>query len=194
MGNLLLAFLAGHRVLAVLVACEFFVELFLGELLPPLFLGSEFLGDGEKGHDGVVVEAVDFHLVQNLQRVAQGFGHIAENIVHLLLGLEPLLLGIEHAVGVVQILLGREAEQVVVCLGVLLIYEVGVVGADELDAILVGELDEHLVGFLLQGECLSIGADGRVGHLMALQLQVVVVAEHTVVPFDGLSRTGDIAL
>ena len=58
----------------------------------------------------------------------------------------------------------------VVGLGILLVDEVHVVGADELDAILVGQLNEHLVGLLLQGEGVAVGADVGVFHLVALQL------------------------
>ena len=79
-------------------------------------------------------------------------------------------------------------------LGILLIDEVGIVRADELDAVLVGQLDEHLVSFLLQGKRLAIGADGGVFHLVALQLQVVVVAKDAMVPLDGLAGSCDVAV
>ena len=117
-----------------------------------------------------MVEAVNLHLVQNLQGVAQCFGHVAEDLVHLGLGLKPLLLGVEHARGVVEVLARRQAQQVVVSLGILLLHEVYVVGTHELDAILSCQLYQHLVGLLLHGERLAVGPLRRVLHLVALQL------------------------
>ena len=96
--------LGGQWVLAVLVGGELLVQVLLGELLTPFFLSSEALGYGEEGHDGVVIQRVNLHLVQNLQRIRQCLGHIAEDGVHLGLRLEPLLFGIEHARGVIQVL------------------------------------------------------------------------------------------
>ena len=192
--DFLLALLARQRILAVLVAGELLVELFLAELMSPLFLRTEVFGDGEEGHDGVVVDAIDFDLVENLAGIAQCLGDVGEDVVHLLAGLEPLLLGVEHAGGIVEVLARREAQQVVVSLGVLLVDEVRIVGADELDAVFVSQLYEHLVGLLLQGERLAVGTQGRVFHLVALQLQVVVVSEDTVIPFDGLAGSGNVAV
>ena len=79
-------------------------------------------------------------------------------------------------------------------LGVLFFDEVDVVGADELDAVFACQFDEHAVGLLLQGEGLAVGPLPRVFHLVALQLEVVVVAEHAVVPLNGLAGSGDVAL
>ena len=78
--------------------------------------------------------------------------------------------------------------------GGLLVLKVDVVGADHLDAILLGKLQQHLVGLLLQGVGLAVGQYGGILHLMALQLQIVVVAKHTVIPLAGLTGSFDIAL
>ena len=82
----------------------------------------------------------------------------------------------------------------VVGLGVLLVHEVYIVGADELDAILMGQFYQHLVSLLLQGERLTVSPLRRVLHLMALQLKIVVVAKQIVIPLHGLTGTGHIAL
>lgn len=95
---------SGQLVLAVLVAGEFVVELLLGELASPQLFGSEALRYGEERHNGVVIQAVGLYLVEYLDGVGQGLGHVAENLVHLLTCLEPLLLGVEHAGGVVKVL------------------------------------------------------------------------------------------
>ena len=82
----------------------------------------------------------------------------------------------------------------VVRLGILLIHEVGIVGTHQFDAIFLSQFDEHLVRLLLQGEGITVGTDRRILHLMALQLQVVVVAPEPLVPLDGLTRPSDVAL
>ena len=147
--DFLLTFFTGKRILAILVGSKFAEKVFLSEFLPPLFFRAKARWNGEKRHDRVVVERVNLYLVQNLQRVAQGFGHIAEDGVHLGLRLKPLLLGVEHTRRVVEIFSCTETEQMVVSLGVVLIHEMNVVGTDELDAIFTGQLNEHLVGLLL---------------------------------------------
>ena len=180
--------------LAVLIGGELLVELLLGELLPPLLLRAEAFGNGEEGHDGSVVNAVDLHLVEDLQGVGQCLWHVAEHLVHLRPGLEPLLLAVAHAVGVVEVLARGQTEQVVVGLGRLLVLEVHVVGADDLDAILLGQLQQHTVGLLLQGKGLTVGQDCGVLHLVTLQLQVVVVAKHAMIPLAGLAGSRNVVV
>ena len=193
-GYLLLAILAGERVLAVLVGGELAEEVFLGEFLAPLLFRSELLGNGEEGHDGVVVEAIELHLVENLDGVGQRLGNVGKHLVHLLARLEPLLLGVEHARGVVEVFARGETQEVVVGLGVVLVHEVAVVGADELHAVFLGEVHQHAVHLLLQGEGLAVGADVGVGHLVAHQFQVVVVAEHALVPLNHLLRSRNVVV
>ena len=183
-----------ERMLAILVGSKLFVEVFFGEFLTPFFFRAEAFGYGEEGHDGTVVDAVDLHFVKNFQRVAQCLGDILEDIVHFGLRLKPLLLAVAHAVGVVEILACGQTEQVVVGFGGLLVLKVDVVGADHLDAILLGKLQQHLVGLLLQGVGLAVGQYGGILHLMALQLQIVVVAKHPVIPLAGLTGSFDVAL
>ena len=81
----------------------------------------------------------------------------------------------------------------VVGLGGILVLKVNVVGADHLNAVFLGKLQQHLVGLLLQGVGLAVGQYGGILHLMALQLQIVVVAKHAVIPLAGLAGSFDIA-
>ena len=77
----------------------------------------------------------------------------------------------------------------------LLVLEVAVVGADELDAIFPSHLDEHLVGLLLQLESLAVGQERkRFLHLMALKLQIVVVAKEIMIPLASLTSSLDVAM
>ena len=180
--------------MAVLVASEFFIKIFLRDTLAQLFLRTKALGNGKERHDWAMVDAVDFHLVEHLKGVGQGLGIVGEDIVHLLTGLEPLLLGIAHTVGVVEILARGNAKQVVVGLSGLLVLEVAVVGAHQFDAVLLRKLHEHFVGLLLQFEGLAVGKDGRVGHLMALKFQVVVVTKEIMIPLTCLTSSLDVTL
>ena len=61
--DFLLGIFRWQWVLAVLVGSKLLIELLLGELLPPLFLGTELLRNGEERHDRVIVETVDLHLI-----------------------------------------------------------------------------------------------------------------------------------
>ena len=106
LGNLLFPLLAGQRVLPILIRCKLPEEVFLGEFLPPLLLGTKVFGDGEERHDGVMVDGIHLNLVQQFHGVRQSFGNIGKDFVHLFPGLEPFLFGIEHSAGVVQVLTG----------------------------------------------------------------------------------------
>ena len=136
-----------------------------------------------------MVNAVGLHLVQDVERVAKRLRHIGKHLVHLLTRLEPLLLRVEHTRGVVKVLARGKTQQVVVGLGVILVHEVGVVRTHQLDAILLRQLNEHLVGLLLQRERLAVGTQRGVFHLMSLKLQIIVVAKHAAIPLNRLART-----
>ena len=82
----------------------------------------------------------------------------------------------------------------VVSLCILLINKVHIVGADQFDTILLGQLNKHLIGLLLQGECLPVSTNCWIGHLMALQLQIIVITKHAVIPFKSFARTCYIAI
>ena len=192
--NLLLGFLVRHNLVAVLVGCKLAEQLFGRYALACLFLRTKLFGYGEERHDRRMVDGIELHLVQYLKSVAQSLGHIREDSVHLLARLEPLLLRVEHAVRVVEVLSGGKTQQVVVRLGIVLVDKVAVVGAYKLHAILACKVDKLLVGTLLQWEGFAVGTLVRVFHLVALQLEVVVVAKHTLIPLQSLSRSSHIAL
>ena len=135
--------------------------------LSVFFLRAEVFGDGEGRHDGGVVYGIVFHFVQNFQRIRKGLGHVGKKLVHLCLGFHPFLLGVEHPFGVVQILLGTEADEAVVCFGVFFVHKVHVVRADNLDIVFLGILQQLGVHFLLQREGFVVGTFD--GCLVALQ-------------------------
>ena len=81
----------------------------------------------------------------------------------------------------------------VVRLGVLLIDKVCIVRADEFHAVFLRQFNEHGVGFLLQWERLPVSPLCGVFHFVALQLEVVVVAPHLLVPFYGFPCALDVA-
>ena len=133
-----------------------------------------------------MVDAVDLHLVKYLVGVLQRLGDVGEQLVHLLLRLEPLLLAVEHHVLVGEFFARRDADESLMGIGILLVDEVAVVGADELDVQFAGKLDQRVVDQALLLVGLMVGAS--YGRLVALQLQIVVVAEHALEPLDRLTR------
>ena len=82
----------------------------------------------------------------------------------------------------------------VVSLGILLVHKVGIVGAYQLDTILMSQLDEHFVRLLLLREGLTVSTDSRVFDLVALQFQVVVVTKHPMIPLYSLAGSLDVAI
>ncbi len=141
-----------------------------------------------------MVDAVRLHLVAYFARGGECFGQVGEHFVHLGARLEPLLLGVEHAVGVVEVAPGGQADKAVVGFGVLFVNEVAVVGTDVLHAELFGNAQEFRVHLHLQGVGLAVGAHGRVFHLVALEFEVVVVAKHVFEPPHALLGLFEFAL
>ncbi len=182
--ELLFSLLLAQHDVAVLVARHLVEEHFAGEPLPIFLLKAERCRNLEVRHDRVVLDVVIFvALIDNFYRIAQSLRHIGEKFVHLGRRLEPLLLGVAHSVRVVQILARIQADQVVMGIAVLLVHEVYVVGADELDAVLLRHLDEELVvRFLL---LVALWIVERILRDVALEFQIVVVAEQVLMPQDS---------
>ena len=132
-----------------LVLGELVEELLLADAAAVFCLSAKTFGYVEHRHNGVGVDAEHLHLLGNLHRVLQCFGHIGEYGLHLRWRLEPLLLGIMHAVGVGIVLLGGQADKMVVCLSVLLFHKVYIVGGYQFDVVLMRQLYQHRVHLLL---------------------------------------------
>ena len=64
--------------IAVLVAGKLVKKLLLGDAPAILLLSTEILRDGKVGHDGLVVDGVSLHLVDNLHRIGDGLGDIGK--------------------------------------------------------------------------------------------------------------------
>ena len=84
-----------------------------------------------------------------------------------------------QTVGVGVVLLCGQADKVVVCLAMLLLHKMHIIGGNQLDVVLAGKGNQLWVHLLLHlvGHAVGVGFVG----LVALQLDVVVVAEH---PFE----------
>ena len=149
-----------------------------------MFLVAEPSGNLEVRHNGAVLDAILFAFIDNFDRVSQRLGHVGPKFVHLGSGLEPLLLGVAQTGWVVKILARIHAYQVIVRLGVLFIDKVHIVGGNQLDVVLVRHLDEPGVEFVLLDD--TSGIVHGILRRMALKFKVVVVAEETLVPKDGL--------
>ena len=130
-----------------------------------------------------MVNGIELHFIENLKRICQGFRHIGKKFVHLSLGLHPFLLSVKHAGRVIKVLARTEADETVMCLSVLFVYEMDVVRTNQLDTKLLAVLQQLGIHFLLHGIGLVIGP--RHGSLVALQLQIKVVAKEVLIPADG---------
>ena len=139
-----------------------------------------------------MVDRVALDLIAYLDSVTQSLGDILEDGVHLLTGLHPLLLGVEHTFWVIQILTRREADEAVVSLGIILINEVDIVGADQLNTQSLRELLEMLIDDKLQLISLVVGTLD--GSLMELKLKIVVIAKEVTIPLDTLLGSSQVAL
>ncbi len=179
-----------HRV-SVLIAGELGKKLLFGYAAAVFLLGAELGGYGVEGHDGSMLDAVFLHLGGNFRSVRQRLRQIGEDGLHLGTCLEPFLLAVEHAGFVVEEFVCRQAYEAVVCLGIRLVDKMAVVAAYNLDTIPVGDVDKLRLYALLQAVCLVVGA-WHCG-LVALQFDVVIVAEYTFPPLHGLFGTGCVA-
>ena len=132
--------------------------------------------------DGVPVQ-LDVALVGDLERVVAGLGAIREHRPHLLLGLHVKLRASHaHAVGVVDLGVHANAHDDVLHGRILAAQVVEVVGGDDLDAHLFGDVDERTV-HLLVGQAV-VGGDA-----VFLDLDIKVAGLEGVTeglgPFDG---------
>ena len=132
--------------------------------------------------DGVPVQ-LNVALVGDLERVVAGLGAIREHRPHLLLGLHvKLRAGHAHAVGVIDLGVHANAHDDVLHGRILAAQVVEVVGGDDLDAHLLGDIDECAV-HLLVGQAV-VGGDAVFLNLDVEVAGVEGVAEG-LGPLDG---------
>ena len=156
----------------VLVFCQVLVDVL-----------REVFREDELRQDGGGVDVVSLHFVRDFHGVLDDFRVVGEDGRHLVLRLEVFLLGVADTVRVVVVVVEGEADEAVVGRAVFLADEVDVVGRDDLHVVLGGQLEDGFVHHLLHHVDLCVGA-GDFG-LVALHLEVEVVAEKVFVPFDG---------
>ena len=78
------------------------------------------------------------------------------------------------------------------CFGIFFIYKMHVVGTDKLDIILLRQLYDFFIGYLLHAIRLVIGS--RHCRFMTLKLQIEVASENSLVPLDGFFRLLQLSL
>ena len=74
----------------------------------------------------------------------------------------------------------------VVGFGIFLVHEMHVVGTHQFDVQFTGYFNQFFVGPLLQGEGFAVGPHRGVFHLVALQLQVIVITKQLFIPSSSL--------
>ena len=131
-----------------------------------------------------MVNAVELHFVQDFAGIGQCLGKVGEYGLHLLLALYPFLFGIMQTCGVGETLHHRYADKAVVRLRILLVHKMGVVGGYKLYAMFAGHFYNERIHTLLFLEYTAVTV--RLVSLMPLQLQVIVFAEHALIPKDSL--------
>ena len=179
-----LSSILAHHHIAVFILRKFIEQILFRVLFPILFLCSKVLRNGKSRHNRSMVDTVKLHLVTNIYRIRQRFGYIGKDFIHFRTRLHPFLLGVKHTVGVIQIFSRTQANQTVVCFGILLVYKVNVIGAHQLHIIFFGILYQFLISNLLQFIRFVIGTG--YGGLMTLQLQIKVIAKNAFIPLDSL--------
>ena len=139
-----------------------------------------------------MVDVIDLDLIDNLLGVRQCFRDVCKDLRHFIGSLEPLLLGVVHAVDIVHVVVRAQADESVVCFGILFVDEVAVVGSDDLHIIFTREFNQNRVNLFLPLIHLHICAGFL--RLMPLQFDVVVLAEQVLEPFHRLFRLAEIAI
>ena len=178
--HLLLGIFLAHDDIAMLITGELVEQVFLSEFLTVFLLGTKVLGDGEFGHDRVGVDAVGFHLVDDLLGVLQHFGMVGEDTPHLFWRLQPFLLGVVHTRWVIEVFARAQADETVMGLAVFFLHKVDVIGGDDLDLILLCQIKDNLVHLFLSFVNFGV-ATGFVG-LMTLYLKIVIFAKEVLEP------------
>ena len=159
----------------MLIAGKLVEQVFLGVFLSVFRLSAKVLRNGEYRHDGVGVDAVGLHLVDNLLRVFQHLRMVGEDATHLFGRLQPFLFGVVHSCWVVEVLARAEADESVVRLAVLLFHKVDVIGGNDLHVIFLRQVEDDFVHLLLA--FVHLGIATRFIRLMPLDFKVIVITE-----------------
>ena len=116
---------------------------------------------------------------------------VREQVAHLGLALQVLLLSVPDTVGVVDVVVHRQADEAVVHGTVFLHQEVHVVRGDDFSARLLRQLEDSFVDL----ELLFVHVRAEAGDfgLVEHHLQVIVVSEDLLVPGNHFPRPGHIA-
>ena len=123
-----------------------------------LLLCTELGRDREYRHNRGVVNRVTLHFIAYGNRIFESLGICSENLRHLARGLHPLLLRVEHSLRVIEVLTRTQTDKTVVRLGIALLHEVDIVGADQADIVFARELHQLLIDLQLHRVCLVIGS------------------------------------
>ena len=165
---------------------------FIDQVPKVIVLVVEAVGQWKIGQDWCMVDAIYLDFVKNFVGVLQRLGDVAKNAIHFLLGLEPFLLAVEHHVLIGEFLACREADETLMGIGILLVDEVGIVGADKLDVQFTGKLNQGIIDKTLFLVGLMVGMGNS--RLVTLQLQIIVVTKDTLEPTDGLPCLAHLAV
>ena len=139
-----------------------------------------------------MVDVIHFYFVDYLLRVLQRFGDVGEDFRHFIGCFEPFLLRIMHAVDIVHVVVGAQADKAVVCFGIFFVNEVRIIGGNQLHAVFAGKVDQHGVDLFLPLVNLHICA-GFLG-LMPLQLDIIVLSEEVFEPLYSCFRLAEVAV
>ena len=127
-----------------------------------------------------MVDIVCFNLVVYLHSVAECFRNVCKQFVHFRLCFHPFLFGVKHSVRVGDIVVCGNTNQSVVSLGILFVYKVHVVCANEFYVTFASKFYQHGVyTFLIDNSFVICIRDGG---FMSLKFKVIVFAKDAFVP------------
>ena len=180
--DLVFSFFLRKLILSVLVTGKLLEKLLFSKLLSPFFFCTKRHWNREERHNRVTFYTIKLHLVQHLQCIGQSIRNICEDIIHLLLSLEPFLFWVEHTGRIIQPLASRQTKQMVMGLGIFLVYKVAVVGTNQFDSIFFSQWYQLLIGSLLKRKSFSVGSYIGVCYLMTLEFKIIVISKYPLIP------------
>ena len=149
----------------------------------------EFFGNRESGKEDIFFQVQDLYLIHHRLCILQRFRDITEQFRHFLRGLEIELVVREFETAVLDLHLiiykiiktrctlffaGIDAEQDIVCIGIVAVYIVTIVGSDHRHFVFLREPDQGIIDQFLLFD------------IMTLQFNIIILAEHIQPPFEFL--------